>query len=257
MALSSRSTPTRVVPAAAPAAAASADGGARQRIEAIDHLRVYAALTVLFGHSVHVMSESHVTHASAPFYRQGVGAVVFMAMAAFVACYSQRDRFGLPGAGRQYLVKQLTRIVPLYWLFSTLFVLVALWLPDRVDHGELGFGHVLGSYLFVPLPRPFDGRLRPILNPGWVLNYIVWFYVLFAACLACRRRAGLTLCTAVLLGLYGLGLVFSFAGAASFFTDRYLLVLALGMACWRIHELLRDRVSIPIPLSLSARKRRP
>lgn len=223
-----------------------------QRLHSIDHLRVYAALTVLFGHTVHVLKES-ATFASeqAGFYRQGVGAVVFLAIASLIACYTERERFGRPGAGLSYVQKRLSRIVPLYWFFTTVFVALALALPKLIDHHELSASHTIGSYFFWPVPRPGDGKVRPLLNPGWVLNYIVWFHVLFALCLRWKARIAQAVCIGALLLAYALGLAFEFEGAARFFTAPYVLVLVLGFVCLWIFEAAKGRVSIPIPLSVA------
>lgn len=222
-----------------------------QRLHSIDHLRVYAALTVLFGHTVHVLKESATfANEQAGFYRQGVGAVVFLAIASLIACYTERERFGRPGAGLSYVQKRLSRIVPLYWFFTSLFVALALLLPKLIDHHELSLSHTLGSYFFWPVPRPGDGKVRPLLNPGWVLNYIVWFHVLFACCLRWKARLAQAACIGVLLAAYGLGLAFEFDGALRFFTAPYVLVLVLGFVCLWIHDAAKGRFELPIPLSV-------
>lgn len=224
-----------------------------QRLHSIDHLRVYAALTVLFGHAVHVLKESATFQGEQTgFYRQGVGAVVFLAIASLIALYTERERFGQPGACGRYLQKRLSRILPLYWFFTTLFVVLAVVLPTVIDHHQLALDHTIGSYLFWPVARPGDGRLRPLLNPGWVLNYIVWFHVLFALCLTLRRRAGLALLLAVLLGAFAAGQMMVLSGAAAFFTARYVLVLVLGIVCLWIHDLANGRFELPIPVSVAA-----
>ena len=224
-----------------------------QRLHSIDHLRVYAALTVLFGHAVHVLHESETFQGQqSGFYRQGVGAVVFLAIASLIALYTERERFGEPGACTRYLRRRLARIVPLYWFFTTLFVLLAALLPSLLDHHELALDHTLGSYCFWPVARPGDGRLRPLLNPGWVLNYIVWFHVLFALCLTLRRRQGLSLLIAVLLCAFAVGQLLTLAHAAWFFTARYVLVLVLGIVCLWIHDLANGRFELPIPVSVAA-----
>jgi peptidoglycan/LPS O-acetylase OafA/YrhL len=224
------------------------------RIHSIDHLRVYAALTVVFGHAVHFLNETRYYRQNAiTLYRQGTGSVVFMAIAAFVAFYTERGNFGSPANGWTFLKKRMLRLAPLYWIFSTLWLLIAVFLPHLVDKNQIEFGHVASSYLFLPHLRPDDGRLRPILALGWVLNYIAWFTALLAVCLACKRAVGVTIAFATLIALFVTGAITEVHGAAAFFVDGFVLVFAMGMAGVPLHGLLEKRgVSIPFPVSVLA-----
>ncbi len=223
----------------------------QERLHSIDHLRVYAAITVLFGHAVHAVVETgDFPAARLEFYRQGVGSVVFLTIAAFIAAHTGGDRGGEPGAGRRYLMARLLRIVPLYWAFTTLFVAVAWLMPALVDHGGLSPRHALSSYLFVPAPRPTDGRLRPLLNPGWTLNYIVWFHALVALCLCAPRRMGLWPGAAALVAVAMVGMAWRPSGVVGFFTAPYMLALAAGIGCCWLRSRLAARVALPILLSV-------
>lgn len=225
-----------------------------RRIHAIDHLRVYAALTVLFGHAVHFLNETRHFRNGIPFYRQGAGAVVFLTIAAFIAAHGEGAHFGSASAGWAFTSRRMLRIVPLYWVFSTLWLVTALCWPHLIDKNRVEIGHVVSSYLFVPWPRPADGMLRPMLSLGWVLHYIAWFYVLFGLCLCLRRRAGLLVAAAVPLLLYLVGRTCDVHGtAARFCTDRCLLAFALGLGGLPVYRWLERRgVALPLPLSLLA-----
>lgn len=225
---------------------------ATARIESIDHLRVYAALTVLFGHTIHALRETRAFHGTeVGLYRQGVGPMVFLAIAGFVAVHGTRNEFGTPGAGPRYLGKRLLRIVPLYWLFTTLFVVVAWLAPSLVDHGGIEPFHAMGSYAFWPVPRPGDGRMRPLLNPGWVLVYIVWFHAWFALCMSMERKKGIAVCLALLFALAGIGALAPMEGAAAFFASRHFAVIGIGVLCLFATDALKDRISLSMPASLA------
>lgn len=216
-----------------------------KRVESVDNLRVVAALTVLLGHAVHALGETRAfADVELAHYKQGLGPLVFLAIAGFVAVHSAHRDFGSPGAGPRYLGKRLLRVVPLYWVYTALFLLVAVAIPSVLDHGGLAPGHVLGSFAFWPVPRPGDGKLRPLLNSGWALNYVVWFHVWFALCLGLGRRAGLALCVAGLVGVDWL-LAGKASGAWSFFASRKFAVLGLGVLCALAHRALRDRLALP------------
>src|SRR5262245_40443476 len=90
----------------------------RERIDSVDHLRGYAAFTVLIGHAIHFLNKSeYYRDDSIPFYRQGSGPVVFMAVAAFIAMYTDGNKFGSTGSAWSFLTKRMLRITPLYWIF--------------------------------------------------------------------------------------------------------------------------------------------
>ena len=218
-----------------------------ERIQSIDHLRVVAALTVLFGHAVHAL---HETHAFAGhelgFFRQGIGPMVFLAIAGFVAAHGARDEFGIRGAGLRYLGKRLVRLVPLYWLFTALFIAVAWIAPSLIDHGGIDLRHALGSFAFWPVPRPGDGKMRPLLNPGWVLVYILWFHAWFALCMTRERRLGLSLCVTGLLALPLLSPLLPRSGAWSYFLSRHFAVLAFGVLLALAHRSVARRLTLPI-----------
>ena len=52
------------------------------------------------------------------------------------------------------------RAVPLYWIFTTLFVLVALVLPNALFKAALDPSHIVKSYLFIPAEHPRLGNVR-------------------------------------------------------------------------------------------------
>ncbi len=240
-------TELRALPVTPPADARS------ERLESIDHLRVVAALTVLFGHAVHSL---HETRAFAShelgFFRQGIGPMVFLAIAGFVAAHGSRGEFGVRGAGMRYLGKRLVRLVPLYWLFTTLFLAVAWFAPQLVDHGGIDLRHALGSFAFWPVPRPGDGKLRPLLNPGWVLVLIVWFHAWFALCMRREQRTGLAWCVGGLFAMTSVGILLPGPAAWEFFASRHAFVLACGVLCAIAHGKLASRVSLPLIPALAA-----
>ena len=118
------------------------------------------------------------------------GVDVFFVISGFVMAYSSARLFGKPGAMRWFLARRVARVVPLYWLFTTLTLAVALGLP-RVLNDPIsgGWPGVVASYLFIPWPRQ-DGAMQPLFRLGWTLNYEMLFYGVFAPFLLGGRRAG-------------------------------------------------------------------
>src|SRR5271166_2680793 len=100
---------------------------------------------------------------------------------------------------RRFLGRRIARIVPLYWIATTLVVLGALAVPTALSEplGE-GWRYIAASYLFIPWLRP-DGFIQPVFRLGWTLNYEMLFYVVFALFLP-LSRARATACVALAIG---------------------------------------------------------
>ncbi len=221
------------------------------RLASIDYLRVYAALTVVFGHALHFVAELPQFHgAQLAAYRQGSGALVFIGVAGFITLYTERERFGIPGRPVAFLARRVRRLLPLYWVFTTLWLCVALLLPQLLDRNVVDVGHVFSSYLMLPWPRAGDGALRPVLSPGWTLNYIIWFYVFFAAALCLRRGVGIGLMALVLMLLGIEGSVSQPGGAMAFLLSPYWLVFVTAMAVIPLHGWCQRR-SLALPPMVS------
>ncbi len=97
------------------------------------------------------------------------------------------DSFGRPGAWKQFLIRRFIRIAPLYWIITSIFVIITLLIPSqhKID-GDL-FSYIIKSYLFIPALRSADD-LRPILGQGWSLNYEMFFYIMFAVSMVFSKR---------------------------------------------------------------------
>jgi exopolysaccharide production protein ExoZ len=83
---------------------------------------------------------------------------------------------------------RILRVAPLYWIFTTLYVAIALLRPDAVFNAALEPLHIVKSYLFLPAAHPSLGVIAPVYTLGWTLNYEMFFYLVFGLCLTIPRR---------------------------------------------------------------------
>lgn len=97
---------------------------------------------------------------------------------------SQRFR-SEPGAWRIFMRHRIVRIVPLYWLMTTIKWLLVFIFADLALRSNLDVDFVFRSYLFLPLVDS-AGHFRPLLPVGWTLTYEFLFYLMFALALALR-----------------------------------------------------------------------
>lgn len=156
------------------------------------------------------------------------GVDVFLVISGFIACYTTFRRRGAPV---DFWVRRIIRIVPLYWFCTGLFLLVYAAAPTVLRSFELRLDHAVKSFLFVPAFHPvYTAFTWPVLTPGWVLNYQMFFYFLFGVALLLPAYARNASMVAVLSGLAIVGVIVRPEGAvAVVYTSPLLLEIAAGM----------------------------
>lgn len=90
---------------------------------------------------------------------------------------------------------RLVRIVPLYWIATTLMVLVMMVAPSLLQTARFDLEHILASYAFIAWEHPTTGLMEPVVLPGWTLNYEMFFYLIFGVLLLADRRHRLFIAT--------------------------------------------------------------
>jgi len=160
------------------AANSSALFAARRNIASIQVLRGLAALLVVG------------FHLTPRFAVGSAGVDIFFVISGFI--------MGMVGKNErptQFLIKRLSRIAPLYWLVTATMCLGAMMGLFR------GFTFnsrtILLSSLFIPYFNP-QGKIWPLLVPGWTLNYEMFFYAVFALGLLLRRPVATVLVILIL-----------------------------------------------------------
>jgi len=101
---------------------------------------------------------------------------------------------------RDFLIRRITRIYPLYWIVTILILLLYLYSPGIVNPHSLHRPSVLASFLILPQ------RGEPLLLVGWTLVYEIFFYILFAVSMLLVRCAlplmiSAWLCSVIVLAL--------------------------------------------------------
>ena len=179
---------------------------APERRNEIQWLRALAAFEVVVCHSDLIVKHfSPHRIIEEPWYNAlaGVGVELFFLVSGYIMCMRVPATKGY----RAFLTSRITRIYPLYWLFTTLVVLVATAVPAW----RLGFSPdvatIARSYLILP------GWGFPILGPGWTLEYEMVFYLLVTLLMACGVTRGPGMVGFAWL-LAGLGLVGCLRGPA-------------------------------------------
>ena len=204
-------------------------------------LRAVAALLVLVHHAGHD-ADAIAAWSGAPALQLdrafdfGFGIHLFFVISGFIMLRTARG-YGSARGAATFMARRLVRVVPLYWLMTSLVLLGAVVAPGLLNAPPGGAAVVLGSYAFVPVPR-VDGTIQPVLGQGWTLDYEMFFYGLFALAMLLPRRAALASLSAALVGLVVTGrLVEPPIAAVAVWTDglllEFLFGLALGLAAER------------------------
>lgn len=199
-------------------------------------LRAAAALLVVAGHG-QTAAAGLAAARGHPFARTtvlpwGAGVDLFFVISGFIMVYASRRLFGRPGAWSEFLRRRITRVAPLYWACTTLYLAILLAAHLKGDPRMPGAAATAASFLFIPYAGSGAGEgAFPVFDLGWTLNYEMFFYALFACAVGLRRGAAVALVLAALaaLALWG-ALAHPASTALRFWTRPVILDFGLGAA---------------------------
>jgi len=189
----------------------------------VQYLRALAAGLVVLHHALNVP-------ALAPYYTKPFGTFgvdLFFVISGYIMWATTCGRERGPA---KFWRARIARVVPLYWIFTSLFVVVALAVPGAMLTAAIEPAHLLKSYLFIPAEHPRLGGILPTYTLGWTLNYEMFFYFVFGLCLLISHRASrLMLLVGSLTLLVVIGAIGEPRGAiARTYTNPILLEFAAG-----------------------------
>src|SRR5665213_2480367 len=161
----------------------------------IQILRAVAALTVVLYHvgveQTHICSDAGRGCSLDVWYGLD-GVTLFFMISGFIMVVTSWNSFGKQGAAVDFMRRRIQRIVPLYWIVTTLAVIGISIAPSMLNVPVLDPIYIAASYLFYPVTR-LNGLVRPIANLGWTLELEMMFYVIFTGALLFNRKLGMAL----------------------------------------------------------------
>lgn len=165
------------------------------KLEIIQILRAFAALLVVVDHSLLTLIDRVSLESSFRVFAVaagGFGVSLFFAISGFIMVYTTYEKPRGMLAGWHFMLNRILRIVPLYWLCSTIYLLKCL-----AEGKSFTANEIVKSYLFVPYLNA-DGKFQPFYGLGWTLNYEMFFYLFFAATIifSARVTSSLIFCAA-------------------------------------------------------------
>jgi exopolysaccharide production protein ExoZ len=191
-------------------------------------LRGIAALLVVAHHVFILLKERgiDITH---DWVSGAAGVDIFFPISGFVMVLTTYSGWGVVGGNRHFFLKRLIRIAPLYWLLTTVKLLLLFSFPALALRGTVEVWHSVASYLFLPAANVADGHSHPILPTGWTLNLEMFFYALFGLTLIAGKNP-LRWMVPILLGVGFVGaLHLDLWKPIQFYANPITIEFALGM----------------------------
>ena len=212
----------------------------RNRLKTLQALRAFAAMAVVFYHTIaatdHAYPDGTIPDSLMNIgWLGGFGVDVFFVISGFIMMYAHWGDFQLPGSQRSFWSNRLRRIVPNYWLLTTVGVLIILLMPSLSQHGRTFDPYwIIASYAFIPWTSD-SGITMPVLGLGWTLNYEMYFYVVFSFALLFPRNLAIPLLVLVFLTSIAAGTFISsdaplFKQVTSWLLIEFLCGVALAIA---------------------------
>jgi exopolysaccharide production protein ExoZ len=198
-----------------------------ERFLSIQVLRIVAATLVLITHSTFYVSE-RLDHGFPVWERGTRGVDLFFTISGFVMIFSSQKLFNVANGWKIFAERRLLRIVPLYWIVTTLKAAIVLSTVGLALHTRLSFTTAACSYLFLPA-RDLDGKIEPLVGVGWTLNFEMLFYLLF--CLALFFRINVFKFVGTAFVILSIGAIFRSPSwpAIAFYLNPIVLEFLLGM----------------------------
>jgi exopolysaccharide production protein ExoZ len=148
-------------------------------IRSIQYLRGIAAVAVVYFHTgVNSANLAWPSYISRDFGKAGVD--IFFVISGFIMVFVTSSRETSP---RDFLLRRIIRIVPLYWFFTLLVICDGLIYPAAMLNNDIVWPHIFLSFLFIPHINPITGSTEPFFKLGWTLMYEMYFYAVFACLL--------------------------------------------------------------------------
>jgi exopolysaccharide production protein ExoZ len=140
-------------------------------IKNIQALRAIAANGVLISHLFIV--EQKYSHGgevlSAHAHLGAFGVDLFFVISGFIMATIARN-----ASWQKFLFGRATRILPAYWFYTTLILIVSFYVPAYVNSSFEHPPSIWRSYLLIP------DSVGPLLAVGWTLMHEMYFYFCFA-----------------------------------------------------------------------------
>ena len=146
-----------------------------KKINNIQSLRGIAVLFVVFLHLFIVENKYSGFDTLLPdvFQFGNFGVDLFFVISGFVMVTVTQGKFQNVKQSLRFLYHRLTRIYPLYWVYTFIALAVFLIKPAWINSSQGNQVNILESFLLLP------SNLLPLVQVGWTLIHEVYFYFVY------------------------------------------------------------------------------
>ena len=221
------------------------------RLHALQYLRAFAALAVVYSHTaIQVEDYAQYLHDVGSF-----GVDIFFVISGFIMIFIMKP----DTKPKAFMVARIRRVVPLYWFFTLLMGIILIALPQLFKATTFEWDKLLLSLAFIPHWSTANPEFAwPIVAPGWSLVFEMYFYLVFALSLLVAARYRLLFITAFIAAVFSIATTFDTgeSAIAQFFSQSMVFEFIFGMllaAVWKRRSRMRSRTAwwlIALGLSL-------
>lgn len=157
-----------------------------KRIDVIQLLRGIASILICCFHLKGLLNSSTAHYGTTLFGGGAVGVSIFFIISGFIMVYTTHKSDGSLLYVKNFMIKRLIRIIPLY------YIMVLFWVFAYDTHLDYFFKDqmtLIKTFCFIPMFNSPAGPAygMPPLKVGWSLNYELFFYVIFGISLFMKR----------------------------------------------------------------------
>jgi exopolysaccharide production protein ExoZ len=164
----------------------------KSKLLSLQVFRGMAALIVLLHHGVIIMANHEFKYLNTIFNVGWVGVDFFFVLSGFIIYYTCNTYIGRREKTKEYLIKRLIRIYPIYWLIT-----IGVLLMYKIMNHERNFNldQIIKSILLFPQSD------IPIVSVSWTLVYEIFFYLMFGLIIYTNKKLGKIICMIWILGI--------------------------------------------------------
>jgi peptidoglycan/LPS O-acetylase OafA/YrhL len=140
-------------------------------LSSLQVFRALAAIFVVLCHATQAFQAYYQINPFNGFFLFGFSGVhIFFVLSGFIIYHIHSQDIGQPQVFIKFIKKRSIRIYPIYWLSSTLYLLISVFLL----HKDIKFNIILQNIFLVTMPEAW-------INPvAWTLAYEIFFYFIFS-----------------------------------------------------------------------------
>lgn len=193
-------------------------------IESIQIMRGLAAILVVLLH-ISIKGGQYGNGALNGFLIGGSGVDLFFIISGYIMCFST---FGRNLTFGQFMRHRIKRILPLYWLTTTIALVIFFYNPEVINTSG-GETSIWASYTLFP------NGTRFLNSNGWTLSFEFLFYIIFGLLIYKGTFRAVLVSSVILLLMVAVGLFFSISGYPFWFaTNNLYLEFIYGMGCFYV-----------------------